>query len=236
MEFMSAPWWSALLAIVLIDLVLAGDNAIVIALAARNLPPALKQKAIIWGTVGAIVVRSAMTVGVVWLLKIPGLMLIGGLGLLWIAYQLLADQGGDEHDGPSATTFWGAMKTIIVADALMGVDNVLGVAGAAHGAMDLVIIGLLISVPIVVFGSNVVLKLVERFPVIIQLGAAVLAFTAAKMVVHEPWLASVFGADADLSGTQSATRWAVYVLAIVAVLGAGWWNQKRQATAKTSAS
>ena len=236
MEFMSAPWWSALLAIVLIDLVLAGDNAIVIALAARNLPPALKQKAIIWGTVGAIVVRSAMTVGVVWLLKIPGLMLIGGLGLLWIAYQLLADQGGDEHDGPSATTFWGAMKTIIVADALMGVDNVLGVAGAAHGAMDLVIIGLLISVPIVVFGSNVVLKLVERFPVIIQLGAAVLAFTAAKMVVHEPWLASVFGADADLSGTQSATRWAVYVLAIVAVLGAGWWNQKRQAAAKTSAS
>lgn len=236
MEFMSAPWWSALLAIVLIDLVLAGDNAIVIALAARNLPPALKQKAIIWGTVGAIVVRSAMTVGVVWLLKIPGLMLVGGLGLLWIAYQLLADQGDGDHDGPSATTFWGAMKTIIVADALMGVDNVLGVAGAAHGAMDLVIIGLLISVPIVVFGSNVVLKLVERFPAIIQVGAAVLAFTAAKMVVHEPWLVSVFGKDADLSSTQSATRWAVYVLAIVAVLGAGWWNQKRQAVGKASAS
>lgn len=236
MEFMSAPWWSALMAIVLIDLVLAGDNAIVIALAARNLPPALKQKAIVWGTVGAIVVRSAMTVGVVWLLKIPGLMLAGGLGLLWIAYQLLADQGDGEHDGPAATTFWGAMKTIIVADALMGVDNVLGVAGAAHGAMDLVIIGLLISVPIVVFGSNVVLKLVERFPVIIQLGAAVLAFTAAKMVVHEPWLATVFGKDAELSGTQSATRWAVYVLAIVAVLGAGWWKQKRQSSTPTAAS
>lgn len=229
MEFMSAPWWSALLAIVLIDLVLAGDNAIVIALAARNLPPALKQKAIIWGTVGAIVVRSAMTVGVVWLLKIPGLMLVGGLGLLWIAYQLLADQGDGEHDGPSASTFWGAMKTIVVADALMGVDNVLGVAGAAHGAMDLVIIGLLISVPIVVFGSNIVLKLVERFPAIIQIGAAVLAFTAAKMVVHEPWLVNIFGTDAALSATQSASRWAVYVLAIVAVLGAGWWSQKRNA-------
>jgi YjbE family integral membrane protein len=234
MEFMSAPWWSALLAIVLIDLVLAGDNAIVIALAARNLPPALKQKAIIWGTVGAIVVRSIMTLGVVWLLKIPGLMLVGGLGLLWIAYQLLADQGDNAHDGPSASTFWGAMKTIVVADALMGVDNVLGVAGAAHGAMDLVIIGLLISVPIVVFGSNVVLKLVERFPAIIQLGAAVLAFTAAKMVVHEPWLVSLFGADAAQSSTQSATRWVVYIVAIVAVLGAGWWSQKRKASKPTA--
>jgi YjbE family integral membrane protein len=235
MEFMSAPWWSALLAIVLIDLVLAGDNAIVIALAARNLPPALKQKAIIWGTIGAIVVRSAMTVGVVWLLKIPGLMLMGGLGLLWIAYQLLVDQGDDEHDGPSASTFWGAMKTIIVADALMGVDNVLGVAGAAQGAMDLVIVGLLISIPIVVFGSNVVLKLVERFPSIIMIGAAVLAFTAAKMVVHEPWLVGFFGTDADLTSTQSMTRWAVYVLAIAAVLGAGWLRQKRNASPDSAA-
>jgi len=105
MELFSTPWWSALLAIILIDLVLAGDNAIVIALAARNLPPHLQKKAVMWGTVGAIVVRSAMTVGVVWLLKIPGLMLVGGLGLLWIAYKLLADQSGDEHDGPSSARF-----------------------------------------------------------------------------------------------------------------------------------
>jgi YjbE family integral membrane protein len=230
MEIFSAPWWSALLAIVVIDLVLAGDNAIVIALAARNLPPVLRTKAIVWGTVGAIVVRSAMTIGVVWLLKIPGLMLVGGLGLLWIAYSLLVEQDEGEH-GPSATTFWGAMKTIIVADALMGVDNVLGVAGAAHGSMDLVIIGLLISVPIVVFGSNVVLKLVERFPVIIQLGAAVLAFTAAKMVVHEPWLAPLFGGDADLTSTQSLTRWVVYTSAIAGVLLAGWWVKKRRVAA-----
>jgi predicted tellurium resistance membrane protein TerC len=119
MELFSAAWWSALLAIVLIDLVLAGDNAIVIALAARNLPVQLRTKAIVWGTVGAIVVRSVMTVGVVWLLKIPGLMLVGGLGLVWIAYQLLAEDEGKEHDGPVVSTFWGAMKTIIVADALM---------------------------------------------------------------------------------------------------------------------
>ncbi len=192
MELFSTPWWTALLAIILIDLVLAGDNAIVIALAARNLPPNLQKKAIAWGTIGAIVVRSVMTVAVVWLLKIPGLMLLGGLGLVWIAYKLLADEGGGEHDGPVITTFWGAMKTIVVADALMGVDNVLGVAGAAHGDMTLVVIGLLVSVPIVVFGSHVVLKLVERFPIVIKAGAAVLAFTAAKMIVSEPLLGEVF--------------------------------------------
>ena len=225
MEFMSAPWWSALLAIILIDLVLAGDNAIVIALAARSLPSHLQKKAIIWGTVGAIVVRSVMTVGVVWLLKIPGLMLVGGVGLIWIAYKLLADQGGGEHEGPVVNTFWGAMKTIVIADALMGVDNVLGVAGAAHGAFDLVVIGLVISVPIVVFGSTMVLKLVERFPIIIKLGAAVLAITAAKMIVSEQLLDAVFDPP-DLIHT--AARWGTYVLAIAIVLGGGWWASRRQ--------
>ncbi len=222
MELFSTPWWSALLAIILIDLVLAGDNAIVIALAARSLPPDLQKKAIVWGTVGAIAVRSVMTLGVVWLLQIPGLMLVGGLGLLWIAYKLLADTGHSDDHGPVAATFWGAMKTIIVADALMGVDNVLGVAGAAHGAWDLVIIGLLVSVPIVVFGSSVVLKLVERFPVIIQLGAAVLAFTAAKMVIGEPWLDGVFDAPAN-----AWLHWLVYAVSVVGVLGLGTWASRR---------
>ena len=231
MEMFSAPWFSALLSIILIDLVLAGDNAIVIALAARNLPPHLKKKAILWGTVGAIAVRALMTVGVVWLLRIPGLMAVGGLALLWIAYQLLADGGEKEHDGPTASTFVGAMKTIIVADALMGVDNVLGVAGAAHGAFDLVILGLLISVPIVVYGSTVVLKLVERFPIIIELGAAVLAFTAAKMVVSEPLLADIFGAArAELQPAQSAARWAAYAVAVAGVLGAGRWVKRKAKT------
>ena len=227
MELFSTPWWSALLAIILIDLVLAGDNAIVIALAARNLPPHLQKKAIAWGTVGAIVVRSVMTVGVVWLLKIPGLMLVGGLGLLWIAYKLLADQGDKEHDGPVASTFWGAMKTIVIADALMGVDNVLGVAGAAQGSFDLVVIGLLISIPIVVFGSTMVLKLVERFPVIIKLGAAVLAFTAAKMIVSEPLLDAVFDPPELI---HTAARWGVYIVAVAGVLGAGWLATRRRVT------
>lgn len=230
MELFTAPWWSALLAIILIDLVLAGDNAIVIALAARNLPPHLQKKAIAWGTVGAIAVRSVMTVGVVWLLKIPGLMLVGGLGLLWIAYKLLADQGDKEHDGPVASTFWGAMKTIVVADALMGVDNVLGVAGAAHGSFDLVVIGLLVSIPIVVFGSTMVLKLVERFPLIINIGAGVLAFTAAKMIVSEPLLDTIYGGPAALPAAgalHTTAQWATYALAVTGVLGAGWWVARR---------
>lgn len=227
---MSTPWWSALLAIILIDLVLAGDNAIVIALAARHLPDKLKRRAIIWGTVGAIAVRSVMTLGVVWLLKMPGLMLAGGLGLLWVAYKLLAqDAGQGEHGSPAAATFWGAMKTIVVADALMGVDNVLGVAGAAQGTMSLVIIGLLISVPIVVIGSSVVLKMVERFPVIIKLGAAVLAATAAKMIISEPVLDAVFDPPELL---HTAARWGTYGLAVIGVLLAGQWANRR--TARTN--
>jgi YjbE family integral membrane protein len=225
MEFFSAPWWSALLAIILIDLVLAGDNAIVIALAARSLPVHLRNKAIVWGTVGAVVVRSVMTIGVVWLLKIPGLMLIGGLGLLWVACKLLFSQETDEHQGPVASTFWGAMKTIVVADALMGVDNVLGVAGAAHGAFDLVIVGLLVSIPIVVLGSSVVLKLVDRFPVITQLGAAVLAFTAAKMIVNEPLLDAVFDPPELLN---TAARWLTYAAAVTGVIGVGRWAARRE--------
>ena len=229
MEFLSAPWWSALLAIILIDLVLAGDNAIVIALAARHLPESLKRKAIVWGTVGAIAVRSVMTLGVVWLLQIPGLMLVGGLGLVWIAYKLLVDDSDKTAHGPVHHTFWGAMKTIVVADALMGVDNVLGVAGAARGAMDLVVIGLLISVPIVVFGSSLVLKLVERFPVVIQLGAGVLAFTAASMIVSEPLLDVVFDPPEILN---TAARWLTYAAVVMGVLLAGRRAPNRQARAE----
>jgi YjbE family integral membrane protein len=225
MELFSMPWWSALLAIILIDLVLAGDNAIVIALAARNLPAEHQNKAIMWGTVGAIVVRSAMTVGVVWLLKIPGLMLVGGLGLLWIAYKLITDTSEDEHEGSGATTFWGAMKTIIVADALMGVDNVLGVAGAANGDFTLVVIGLLISIPIVVLGSKLVLRLVEKWPVIIHLGAAVLAFTAAQMVINEKLLDPIFDGGETIN---LLARGATYVVAVAGVLGLGWWATRRQ--------
>jgi YjbE family integral membrane protein len=186
MEFFSAAWWSALAAIVLIDLVLAGDNAIVIALAARRVPAHLQKQTIVWGTIVAIVVRSLMTLAAVWLLKIPGLSAAGGIALFWIAWKLTRGEEGDDdaHEGPA--TFWAAMRTIVVADALMGIDNVLGVAGAAHGDFALVVIGLLVSVPIVVFGSTLMLRLVQRMPWIIHLGAAVLAFTALQMIAGDP--------------------------------------------------
>ena len=187
MELFSPEFFSALFAIVIIDLVLAGDNAIVIALAARNLPPHLRNKAIAWGTVGAIVVRTAMTVVVVWLLKIPGLLLAGGALLLWIAYKLLIDQdNGDEHKVSSATNFWSAMRTIVVADAVMGLDNVLAVAGAAHGNFLLVVLGLLISIPIVIGGSQLILKYVQKYPAIVYIGAGVLVWTGVKMMTSEP--------------------------------------------------
>ena len=187
MELFSPEFFSALLAIVVIDLVLAGDNAIVIAMAARNLPTHLQKKAIVWGAVGAIAVRSAMTLAVVYLLKIPGLMLVGGLLLVWIAYKLLTPENeGDGNHDHASTSFWGAMKTIVIADAVMGLDNVLAVAGASHGSYVLVVLGLLISIPVVIWGSTQILKLVERFPSITYLGAGVLAWTAAKMMIGEP--------------------------------------------------
>jgi len=225
MEFLSVPWWSALLTIVLIDLVLAGDNAVVIALAARRLPPHLQKRAILWGTAGAIGIRALMTLGVVWLLQIPGLMLVGGLGLLWIAYKLITEQDSDDEAHAGADTFWGAMKTIVIADALMGVDNVLGIAGASHGSMDLVVLGLLISVPIVVYGSQWVLQLIQRWPVIIHIGGAVLAWTAAQMIVNEALLAPWFEGD---TWVHDASRWATYIASVVGVLGLGHLSTRKR--------
>ncbi len=229
MEPFSAAWLSALAAIVLIDIVLAGDNAIVIALAARRLPPAQRRQAIVWGTVGAIVVRAAMTLAVVWLLQVPGLMAIGGLALVWIAYKLIAPADEGAEHAPVADSFWAAMRTIVVADALMGVDNVLGVAGAAHGRFDLVVIGLVVSVPIVVWGSSLVLRLIDRFPAIGYVGAAVLAFTAAKMIVDEPLLDAWF--DPHL-----AARVGTYALLVAGVLAAGHWAARRRRPTTTLAA
>jgi YjbE family integral membrane protein len=195
MDLVTPEFLQALLAIVVIDLALAGDNAIVIALAARDLPAHLRRKAIVWGTVGAVAMRIAMTSIVVWLLGIPGLMAAGGVILIWIAWKLARPSGsGETHEVSASTTFWGAMKTIVIADAAMGLDNVLAVAGAAHGSFILVVLGLLISIPIVVWGSTLILKWIERYPVIVHIGVAVLAWTAAKMVVSDPVLAEYFAA------------------------------------------
>ncbi|MGL4666423.1 MAG: TerC family protein, partial [Saezia sp.] len=189
MELFSGPWFGALLSIIVMDLVLAGDNAVVIALAARTLPPDLQRKAILWGTLGAIIIRVLMTLVVVWLMTIPGLKLVGGLGLIYIAIKLLKpheEHSSDDVSEASAKVgFLQAIKTIVIADALMGLDNVLAIAGAAKDEFALVVIGLLISIPIVVFGSSMVLKLINRYPWIIYLGAGILAYTAVSMVFGE---------------------------------------------------
>ena len=183
---------SALVSIILIDLVLAGDNAIIIGIAARNVPKDKQRAVILWGTAGAIGVRVFLTGAVVWLLKIPGFLLVGGVALVWIGWKLTAPQDSSPEKIAAAASFGAAVRTIVIADAVMGIDNVLAVGGAAQGSFLLVIIGLIVSIPIVVWGSALVLKLVDRYPAILWLGAAVIGWTAAKMIGGEPLLASTF--------------------------------------------
>ena len=178
----------ALGAIILIDVVLGGENAIVIAMASRRLPPDLRKRAMLWGTVGAVGVRFACVAALTYLLMIPGLRLIGGLALLYIAWQLVKDHGDQEHEVAAASKFWGAMATIVWADAVIGLDNALAIAGAAGGNWWLIIFGLLVSVPIILFGSTVVARIMERWPRTIWVGAGVLVAVAAQMIYDEPLL------------------------------------------------
>src|SRR5262245_39527858 len=217
MEIFSAEFLSALAAIVVIDLVLAGDNAIVIALAARNVPKHLQRRVILWGTAGAIVVRTTMTLLMVHLLKIPGLLFAGGAVLVWIAYKLLLPEEGGEHgvQASAASSFWGAIRTIIFADIVMGLDNVLAVAGAAHGNFVLVALGLLISIPIVIWGSTLLLRFVERYPAFVYFGSGVLAWTSVKMMSSEPMLT-------ESPEVHRLIVPLLYIAVVAGVLGAGF--------------
>lgn len=225
MALLSPEFLSALAAIVMIDIALAGDNAIVIALAARNLPARLRRRAVLWGTAGAVLVRCLLTLAVVWLLAIPGLMGAGGALLVWIAYKLMR-QDDNAHEVKPAHGFWAALKTIVVADAVMGLDNVLAVAGAAHGSFALVVAGLVISIPIVIWGSQLVLRLLERYRWVLHAGVAVLAWTAAKMIVEEPLVAGFFEAN-------RAAAYAVYAAVIGGVFGAGLLASRRRELARS---
>ena len=219
MELTGTDFISGLLAIILLDLVLAGDNAIVIAMAARRLPKELQRRAVFWGSFGAIAMRLALTAVVVYLLELPGLMLAGGVLLLPIAWSLLQQNAGADHAVSASATLWGALRTIIVADTLMGLDNVLAIAGASKGHLGLVALGLLISVPLVVWGSTLILKLIERFPLIIYLGAAAIAWTAAHMIASDHLLESWFDAHAWVA-------YALQVLLVGGLCGAGWMVQR----------
>ncbi len=224
MDFLSSEVISSLLAIILLDLVLAGDNAIVIAMAASRLPKELQTKAIFWGTFGAIAVRFGLTAIVVYLLKLPGLLLLGGLLLLPIAWNLLHHHSHDDPKFHAPHTFWQALRTIILADALMGLDNVLAIAGASKGHLGLVVIGLLITVPLIVWGSTLILKLIGRFPIIIYIGAAAIAWTSARMIssdhLVDPWFDS-----------HGWAVWALDAVLVIGICGLGWWaNQRRPAS------
>ncbi|MCM3126232.1 TerC family protein [Paenibacillus provencensis] len=210
----------SLLQIVFIDLILAGDNAIVIGLAARNLPQNVQKKAIVYGTGGAVLIRIFATIIVLWLLQIPWLLLVAGLLLVGIAYKLLADQGADEHsDIKAGSSLWSAVRTIIIADAAMGIDNVIAVAGAAEQNLILVILGLLISVPIIVWGSTLFIKLIDRFPWVMYIGAAVLAYTASNMITEEQRFETFFISHPVL-------RILFIILVIGGVLFAGYRKQQ----------
>lgn len=221
MEFFSSEFLWALLSIIFIDLVLAGDNAIVIGMAARNLPVGQRKKAIFWGTAGAIVIRLISALAVVWLLKVPALMIAGGVLLIWIAFKLLVEE--KNHDIGAPDSLMSAVKTIVVADGVMGIDNVIGVAGLAHGNMLLIVLGILVTIPIVIWGSTAFITLIERYPIIVYLGGSILAWTAGGMIAGDPILVNYTSPIPYLSSGLS-------VIAVIGVLGISWmYNQNKAA-------
>ncbi|UTR11118.1 YjbE family putative metal transport protein [Evansella sp. LMS18] len=215
---MSSEFLISLLTIIGIDIILGGDNAIVVALACRKLPPHLRNKAIILGILLAIAGRGVLTLIAVQLLAIPYLMSVGGILLLWIAFRLLTNTEQD-HNITGEAKLTEAIKTIVIADIVMGFDNVLAVAGAAGGDGLLVLLGLLISIPIIIWGSKIILFLMNRFSWIIYLGAAILIYTSGKMILHEPFFYS-FLYDTGIHTTV------FLILLVLSVLAFGWlYNQ-----------
>jgi YjbE family integral membrane protein len=216
--FSDGAFWAAAGQIIIIDILLGGDNAILIALACRNLPAEQRKWGIIWGTAGAIVLRVILIVFALSLLTVPFIKLVGGVLLLWIGVKLLTDDG-DHGEVAGKASMWGAVQTIIIADLVMSIDNVLGIAGAAQGANPshqtfLVIFGLLVSVPIIVWGSKFVIILMEKFPLIITAGAALLGWLAGGMIVTDPAVAAWFKANLPNASFIAGVVGALFVVAL----------------------
>lgn len=212
--FSNPQTWTGLAQIVVADILLSGDNALVIALACRSLPAHQQKRAIIFGGGAAIGLRIILTIFAVFLLQLPYLKLVGGLLLLWIAVKLLMPEGEGEGHIKSSGNMWGAIKTIVIADFVMSVDNVLAVAGAAHGDLALLTIGLLLSIPLIIYGSTMILKLIDRFPLIVMLGAAMLGYIGGEMLVGDgsikPWI------EANLAALHYIVPIACAVLVVIA--------------------
>ncbi len=202
---------TALFGIIMVNILLSGDNALVIALASRRLPPRQQRQAIVWGGAGAIGLRIILTLVAVLLLNVPYLQLIGGLLLQWVAIKLITDDHEAEGEIEAAGNLWGAVKTILVADLVMSLDNVLAIAGVAKGHTGLLVIGLAISIPIIIWGSTLITMLMERWPVIVVIGAAFLGWTAGDMIVADAALQTYVSAYPQL-------HWAIPGLFAAAVV------------------
>jgi YjbE family integral membrane protein len=225
-EFLMQISWVAVVEIIMIDILLGGDNAVVIALACRNLPPAQRKLGILWGAVGAIVLRVALIFFALSLLKLPFLKIVGAVMLVWIGVKLLMAEDQDGHgDVAGSDKLWSAVKTVIVADFVMSLDNVIAIAGAAEGAapdqqLPLVIFGLLVSIPIIVWGSQLVIKLMDHYPIIITLGGMLLGWIAGTMAVSDPALGDY------APPAPSAAKYAAGAAGALLVLAWGKWASK----------
>ncbi|MCE2678973.1 MAG: TerC family protein [Burkholderiales bacterium] len=218
----TSAFWISVGQIILIDILLGGDNAVVIALACRKLPAEQRKKGIFWGVMGAIVLRIILIFFALQLLTLPFLKVAGGLMLFWIGAQLM--QGGDDdHEVDGATSLFGAIKTIIVADAVMSVDNVIAVAGAARGDIVLVAFGILVSIPIIVWGSQLVLKLMDRYPSVITIGAALLGWIGGEMIIGDQVMKSV------IPEVSATLKYSCAVAGALVVVGLGTLLSKRAA-------
>jgi YjbE family integral membrane protein len=207
LETLASPeFWIGLGVIIWVNIILSGDNAVVIALAARSLPKHQQKQAIFWGAGAAVVLRIVLTIVAVKLLEFPFLKLIGGAALLWIAVKLLVPEDEDDGDVTASTQLWGAVKTILIAELVMSTDNVIAVAAAAKGSIVLLVLGLVISIPLVIFGATMLMVLMERYPVIITLGAAVLGWTAGEMGVTDPAVVVELAAARDDAWHRSVSR------------------------------
>ena len=214
----------SLVQIMIINVVLSGDNAVVIALACRKLSPKHQKQAFIWGSVGVVVLMVALTAIVVWLLKLPYLEIAGSLMLAWIGIKLLAaEEEGDDGGVEQKSTLMAAIRTIIIADMIMSLDNVLAMAGAAKGHLWMLVVGLVITVPVILFGSALLMKLMERFPVFVLVGAGLIGWVAGEMIISDPAIKDWIDANAEWM------HWAAPVVFTVLVIGTGKFLERMAA-------
>lgn len=232
-EFFETLHWGAIFQIILIDILLGGDNAVIIALACRNLEPKQRMQGILWGTAGAIFLRVILIAFALTLLNIPFLKLVGGALLLWIGIKLLIPEEDAHGNVQGGTSIWSAVKTILIADFVMSLDNVIAIAGAAqntaeHHQIYYVIFGLIVSVPIIIWGSTLVLKLIDRFPLVITFGAALLGWIAGGMIVTDVFVVDQWGV------VSTTVKIAAEVIGAIFVVGLGKWLASRKLAARVA--